>query len=149
MTTESIIIREAREALHAAEERLEFTRHLLTELEELRVAQHVMERDHDLLAALALPPMAAAPRHDDAVTPNVPEGYDTILGYLAKHHADILDTFDYTVPDATVRDGFKLAYWARTAGYAARYVDAPPCLRAHDILSVRAYPVTLLQQRWG
>ena len=87
-------------------------------------------------------------RHKDAVTPDVPEGYDTILGFLAKRHPDVLDTFDYRDATLTVRDGFKLAHMDNKLGTPV-YVEAPSCLRAAGIERVRAYPVALLQQRWG
>jgi hypothetical protein len=49
-------------------------------------------------------------RHADCVSPDVPAGFDTVLGYLAKCHPDVLDTFDYAEPSATQRDGFWLMH---------------------------------------
>src|SRR5512139_3933002 len=142
MTTQSIIIREARDALQAAEERLEYTRDLLRELAELRELEELRAEPHDDCGDPGCcpdNPVVICPRHVDAITPNVLEGYDTILGYLAKNHPDILDTFDYRVPEATQRDGFKLSHMARIVGEDQRYVDAPRCLWTEGITRVRAY----------
>lgn len=87
-------------------------------------------------------------RHWDAITPNVPEGYDTILGYLAKHHADVLDQLTYSDPRVTVRDGYKLAHLARKANVPVIYVPAPECLSSQGFKTVRAYPLEILEQRW-
>lgn len=87
-------------------------------------------------------------RHWDAVTPCMPEGYDTVLGFLAKHHADVLDLIDYSDPRVTQRDGWKLAHLTRQAGLPVIYVPAPECLAARGFKTVRAYPISLMQQRW-
>src|SRR5262249_15126560 len=44
----------------------------------------------------------------DCITPDVPQGHDTVLGYLARHHADVLDLIDPLNPNDTVRDGWWL-----------------------------------------
>lgn len=86
-------------------------------------------------------------RHADAISPNVPEGYDTVLGYLAYHHPDVLDTFDYRDPCQTTRDGYKLMHLARIEGAPVIWVEAPPCLREAGIDRIRAYPVEVLAKR--
>ena len=86
-------------------------------------------------------------RHWDAITRDVPEGYDTVLGYLAKHHPDILDLIDRTDPDATARDGWWLSH--RCKDSVQQYVLAPECLRAAGIKRVRLWPIALMAQRWG
>lgn len=91
---------------------------------------------------------AVLSRHADAISCDVPAGWDTVLGYLAKVHPDVLDSFDYSVPEATVRDGWKLSHMARKRGYAERYAVAPMVLQRAGVLAVRMYPVSLLAQRW-
>jgi hypothetical protein len=91
----------------------------------------------------------ADPCYADCVSPDVPEGYDTVLGYLAKHHPEALDLFDYSVPEATQRDGYWLAHRVKERGLEPVHVAAPPILAAQGIFQVRAYPVDLLQRRWG
>lgn len=91
--------------------------------------------------------------HRAAITPDVPQGYDTVLGYLAKYHPDVLDHVDYYDPTVTQRDGWKLSHQVATRALGGNwdcvYVDAPPCLRLSNIERVRAYPVELLAKRWG
>lgn len=85
----------------------------------------------------------------DCITENVPEGYDTVLGYLAKHHPDVLVLMgDYADPQATVRDGFKLAHWCKKQGCPVLWVKAPPVLAERGVDKVRAYPLSLLAKRW-
>lgn len=79
----------------------------------------------------------------------VPEGYQTVLGYLAIHHPDVLETVDCTDPEATQRDGFKLSHWCKQEGHGQMYVNAPPVLQERGIRHVRAYPVELLERRWA
>jgi hypothetical protein len=87
-------------------------------------------------------------RFADCMSPNVPGGYDTVLGYLAKHHPDVLDQFDYTDPQATQRDGFWLSHRVRKRGGLPVQVMAPMCLRRAGIETVNAYPLDLLAKRW-
>lgn len=88
-------------------------------------------------------------RFQECVTVDVPPGFDTVLGYLAKYHPDVLATFDYAEPAATQRDGFWLSHRTRERGLPPFTVEAPPVLREQGIMNVRAYPVALLAQRWG
>jgi hypothetical protein len=53
--------------------------------------------------------------HPECITPNVPDGYDTVLGFLARHHPDALECFDYTDPATTQRDGWWLSHRCQTA----------------------------------
>lgn len=84
-------------------------------------------------------------RHRDCVSLQVPEGYATVLGYLAGHHPEVLDLMDYSDPSATERDGFWLAHRFKNVVY----VPAPPVLRQKGILRVRAWPLELLAHRFG
>lgn len=85
----------------------------------------------------------------DCITPNVPQGHDTVLGYLARHHADVLDLIDHDQPWTTARDGWWLAHQAMRRGLEPIYVDAPPVLQRAGIFQVRAWPLDLLEKRWG
>jgi hypothetical protein len=132
---------------------------------------HLADVESDLESALkytrkAMAAIEAAQRRADAITPNVPEGYDTIrghlarhhpdvpegydtvLGHLARHHPDVLDQLDYSDPEGTVRDGWKLAHLCTRANRAVIYVAAPACLQSHGIKKVRAYPISILEQWW-
>ncbi len=103
------------------------------------------------LEELSVPAPAPAPDacYADCISPDVPDGHDTILGYLAKRHADVLDLIDPNAPGDTVRDGWRLANECKRRGLEPVYVDAPPVLARQGIFTVRAYPLDLLQQRWG
>lgn len=88
-------------------------------------------------------------KHQHAISPNVPTGYDTVLGYLAKYHPEVLDMFDYTKPQATARDGWWLKHQCEKRGIVPVIVIAPPVLRGCGIDTVNAYPLSLLEKRWG
>jgi hypothetical protein len=86
---------------------------------------------------------------EDCITPSVPEGFDTVLGWLAKHHPDVLVLLgDVSDPQATVRDGWRLAHWCKREGKPVLWVEAPAVLQERGIEKVRAYPVSLLKRRW-
>lgn len=87
--------------------------------------------------------------HAWAITPKVPPGYDTVLGYLAKNHPDVLDSFDYSDPEVTQRDGFWLTHRCKERGISPFYVDAPACFAGKGITHVNAYPIAVLAERWG
>lgn len=121
---------------------------MATTTTELKAAlRHVLDVCHGIVARITeLEQAEAGTMHPDAVSP-VPDGYDTVLGYLAKRHPDVLDCFDYSDPQATTRDGWWLHH--RTKQDAPIYVRAPECLKAHGIEHVRAYPIAVLETRWG
>jgi hypothetical protein len=118
-----------------------------TQLKAMRLAVAQMQEQLDTLeAALAAAPLV---RHSDCVS-DVPPGWDTVLGYLAKYRPDILAMFDYADPSATQRDGFWLAHQVKRRGRGeVRFVLSPPILQRAGIASVRAYPLDLLQRRFG
>jgi hypothetical protein len=120
---------------------------MFTQIKELRCAvAQITEALDALERQLATVTLA---RFQDCVSPDVPEGYDTVLGYLAKQHPEVLETFDYSDPQATVRDGWFLARLAGKRLHALLiYVTAPPVLQARGIDSVRAYPINLLARRF-
>jgi hypothetical protein len=90
-------------------------------------------------------------RHADAISPDVPEGYDTLLGYLAKNHPGILDHVDYYDPTTTMHWGWELANRCRLCEEKeARYALAPDCFRDNpSIHTVRAYPLAILKWRFS
>lgn len=100
----------------------------------------------ELKADTALPcAPTVAERHLECLSRNVPDGYDTVLGYLARCHPEMLDLMDYAVPETTARDGFWLAHRHKRCDY----VPAPPVLRQRGIMRVRCWPVGLLAERFS
>lgn len=77
-----------------------------------------------------------------------PEGYDTILGYLAKHNPEALELIDKD-PDATQRDGFWCMHRSRERGITVQKVAAPKFLAKFGIDEVNAYPIELLEERFA
>lgn len=75
-------------------------------------------------------------------------GYDTVLGYLAKHQPGTLELLDQ-VPDATIRDGFKLRALAIKRDLPVLKVDASPFLRSFGIEQVNSYPIRILVEHFG
>ena len=88
-------------------------------------------------------------KHADCISPDVPEGHDTVLGYLAKYRPDVLDLFDYADPQWTIRDGYWLMHRARERNLGPVWVDAPPVFQRAGIFQVCAWPLGLLAKRWG
>lgn len=77
-----------------------------------------------------------------------PEGYDTILGWMAKHRPEMLEMIDKE-PEATQRDGFWCVHRCRERGIAVQKVPAPEFLAKFGIEEVNAYPTELLEERLG
>lgn len=78
-------------------------------------------------------------------SPNVPAGYETVLGYLARHRDDRLSAD----PASTQRDGFWLSSQCAKRGIVSVKVIAPHVFKAHGIHHVNAYPVSLVEERFG
>lgn len=76
-----------------------------------------------------------------------PEGYDTVLGYMARHFPDHVGIC--AEAEDTLRDGFWLTHRCRERGLDAVRVSAPQCLQAQGIATVKAYPINLLRERMG
>lgn len=106
-----------------------------------------LEELEDLERSIAHVPQAL--RHQDALSPDVPPGFETILGYLAKHQPEILDEIDYSKPEVTARDGWWASHQARRIGRKPVLVSAPPCLQRQNISHVNAWPVSILERRWS
>lgn len=75
------------------------------------------------------------------------KGYDTVLGYLAKHFPQRLDLMDDTA-DATLRDGFWLSNQCKRQGIEPRKVKACLALQEQGIKEVNSYPFHLLERRF-
>lgn len=86
-----------------------------------------------------------APEFADAVSRGVPEGFDTVLGYLAKRHPEVLALMDWRDPEATARDGLWLSHRYKFQVY----VPACVALRNRGLMRVRAWTVDLLAERFG
>lgn len=82
------------------------------------------------------------------LSPNIPAGYDTVLGYLVKHNPEALALIQDPAVD-TQRDGFWLTRRTRLYGKEPAKVTAPTVLRSQGIETVNAYPVELLELRLG
>lgn len=82
------------------------------------------------------------------LSPDVPRGYNTVLGYLAKTNPEALALIPDVVED-TKRDGLSLTSAAAHAGKRIYRVAAPPVVRERGFATVNAYPVALLRQRLG
>lgn len=81
-------------------------------------------------------------------SPDVPRGYNTVLGYLAATNPEALALIEDPVED-TRRDGWGLTSAAAFAGRRIHRVEAPPVVRERGFPTVNAYPVALLRERFG
>lgn len=107
-------------------------------------------RDHLLEALAELDTLEAfkTNRVDLRYLSPCPTGYDTVLGYLAKHNPGVLELLDKE-PDATRVDGIKLREAAKRRGIEWQKVEACPWLRSFGIQMVNAYPIRLLADHFG
>ena len=78
----------------------------------------------------------------------VPNGYDTVLGYLATHQPEALQ-FDMWDAEATQRDGFWCRHQCRKRGLPICKVPAPAIFDGESFTTVNAYPLEVLQERLG
>jgi hypothetical protein len=81
-------------------------------------------------------------------TSECPEGWNTVLGYLASTNPEALFLMD---PDAeaTKRDGYWLINQCKKLGIEPVKVRAPAHLIEQGIFEVNAYPEWLLARRLG
>ena len=87
---------------------------------------------------------------EDFITPGLPAGYDTVLGYLARKHPEALAFLDDPITE-TMSDGFKLRREMDQNGYAPVKVPAPAFVRRErpSIVAICAYPRHLLGKVLG
>lgn len=91
----------------------------------------------------------AFPIHKEPLyTSPVPAGFDTILGYLSKNQPDIIELMEDPIAD-TQRDGYWLMHRTKEAQILPEKVKAPACCLGIGITEVNAYPVWLLEKRFG
>lgn len=93
-------------------------------------------------------PMGYTDEQERYITDTLPQGFDTVLGYTAKHMPEAL-VYDADVPECTQRDGFWLKHRCRERGHDVVKVRAPAVLQEQGIETVNAYPVRLLAERLG
>lgn len=91
--------------------------------------------------------VALADEGDRFASPDVPFGYDTIVGWVAKNRPEIIETMG-TAAWLHSRDGLWLANQARKRGLKVHKVGAPPVLLDQGIEEVNAYPVELIAERF-
>lgn len=84
------------------------------------------------------------------ISKRLPKGYDTILGYLAKNFPDRIVTLgEEGMVASTTRDGFWCKNECRRRGLTPIKVKAPLAANEDGIEKVNAYPVEVLQARFG
>ncbi|MEY9719252.1 hypothetical protein ABIA22_001742 [Sinorhizobium fredii] len=80
------------------------------------------------------------------MSPDVPKGYNTVVGFLAETHPEVLDLMDDPV-SGTARDGYWLTHRANRTGRTVHKVDAPAPFKDMGIDELNAYPLDLLAER--
>lgn len=127
---------------------------LQAELRAMREAQEdTAEVDHLFTQHGEGLPWVEAPGITDTfrgtfVSVDLPVGYDTVLGYLARVNPWALQA-DLWDPEATKRDGFWCKHRACERGIRVVKVEASEVLQDQGIYEVNAYPVSLLSERMG
>lgn len=81
-------------------------------------------------------------------SPDVPEGWNTVLGYLAETNPEALALMDKDA-EATLRDGYWLAARCKRLGIKPIKVTASTILLQQGVWQVNAYPLWLLTERLG
>lgn len=87
------------------------------------------------------------------VSPNVPQGFDTVLGYFFSCYGWFPAMYDDEEGNAMHRgSGMKeyddwCAKYARMLGLEVKKVEAPTALKVHGIMTLNAYPEALLEIR--
>ncbi len=100
------------------------------------------------LKALAVPP-AREDRRSKMIkygSPDLPGGYDTVLGFVARH-PDLSHLLTDN-PHDTARDGVWCARVCAQRGLMTCKVPAPHVLRDRGINVVNAYPVGIIAERF-
>lgn len=95
---------------------------------------------------VAAPGVSAEVPSNPYASPDVPEGFDTVLGYFSKNMPGAFELMDDPVT-GTLRDGHWLTHQASRRGIAIIKVPAPEPLIEIGINELNAYPVELLEER--
>lgn len=77
-----------------------------------------------------------------------PPGYDTVVGYLAKYHPDMLDLLADPIAD-TRRDGILLNRECKKLGRDVVKVDAPTIFQEEGVATLNSFPIEMLKVRFG
>ena len=83
----------------------------------------------------------------DYFSPYTPLGWDTVLGYLAKHDPLVLSMLDEEA-ESTLRDGYWLSNRCKKLGIKPVKVPACTFLVRQGIFEVNSYPERLLVERF-
>lgn len=84
----------------------------------------------------------------DYMSPSlIPDGWYTVISYLARHNPEMLALLDHPAED-TQRDGFWLNHQCKQRGIRPTKVVAPKVLQELGVHHVNIYPVDLLRQRF-
>ncbi|SCD24873.1 hypothetical protein BR141012304_20400 [Brucella inopinata] len=83
---------------------------------------------------------------------NVPRGFDTVVGYFYDHYEWYPAAYDEENGNAMLdKEIVEYERWcakfARKLGLETRTVEAPAALKAHGIMTLKAYPEALLEIR--
>jgi hypothetical protein len=82
-------------------------------------------------------------------SPNLPEDFDTVLGWLSRHRPDLIEGSVLDIMEATVRDGWWLCHRVRERDYPKVYVKACPAALENGIERLNAYPNYLIAERFA
>lgn len=85
-------------------------------------------------------------------SPNVPEGFGTVVGYFLDCYPWWPDQFEAEGGNAMNDTGLEkyeewCAQYARRLGLTVHQVEAPAALKVHGIMTLNAYPEALLEIR--
>ncbi|TPI67614.1 hypothetical protein FJ420_02055 [Mesorhizobium sp. B3-1-3] len=95
---------------------------------------------------IAAPGVSAEVPNNPYASPDVPEGFDTVLGYFSKNMPGAFELMDDPIT-GTLRDGHWLTHQASRRGIGIIKVPAPAPLVEMGINELNAYPVELLEER--
>ncbi|MER9596095.1 hypothetical protein [Mesorhizobium sp. M0244] len=125
---------------------------MITSAQALQLIHHLKEIAEALSVMsggfISAPPATATVPTSPWDSPNVPAGYDTVLGHLNKTHPEIISLMDEPV-SGTQRDGYWCTHQASRRQLGVVKVDAPPSMVEMGIATVNAYPIELLTERFG
>lgn len=88
------------------------------------------------------------PAADYMSTDPVPDGYYTIISFLARFDPETIALMG-PLGEATQRDGFWLAHQCKREGIKPQKVLAPKVLHPYGIDRVNIYPEAMLRRRFG
>lgn len=86
-------------------------------------------------------------------SPNVPKGFDTVVGYFFACYDWYPDMYDEQDGNAMMKGMGLDEYeewcdrYARRLGLEVKEVEAPAALKVHGIMTLKAYPEALLEIR--